>query len=102
MERLQNRLAPRFSTPIPLQKLVTDIIQISRRREIVLEPIIDLYNGEVIAFGIKKRPTLDLVMRPLDETNRNHKESRNIPYYDSFGSRVALPAQPMGENIKDK
>ena len=33
-----------------------------------LNPILDLYNGEVIGFGIKKRPTLDLVMRPVTET----------------------------------
>ncbi len=31
-------------------------------------PIINFYNGEVVAYGVKKRPTLDLVTEPLKET----------------------------------
>lgn len=66
----KNRLSRRFSTPIPLQKLVTDITEFKclGEEKLYLNPILDLYNGEVIAFEIKKRPTLDLVMKPLKET----------------------------------
>jgi putative transposase len=66
----KNRLARRFNTPIPLQKLVTDITEFKclGEEKLYLNPILDLYNGEIIAFGIKKRPTLDLVMEPLEET----------------------------------
>ncbi|MGN7403663.1 IS3 family transposase [Cytobacillus praedii] len=65
----KNRISLRFSTPIPLQKLVTDITEFKclGEEKLYLNPILDLYNGEVIAFGIRKRPTLDLVMDPLKE-----------------------------------
>ncbi|MFE8701988.1 IS3 family transposase [Cytobacillus sp. FJAT-54145] len=66
----KNRLSRRFSTPTPLQKLVTDTTEFKclGEEKLYLNPILDLYNGEIISFGIKKRPTLDLVMEPLNET----------------------------------
>ncbi len=66
----KNRLSRRFSTPIPLQKLVTDITEFKclGEEKLYLNPILDLYNSEVIAFEIKKRPILDLVIKPLKET----------------------------------
>ncbi|GIN08368.1 hypothetical protein J1TS1_25130 [Shouchella clausii] len=27
----------------------------------------DLYNGEILSFGLTKKPTLDLVLKPLDQ-----------------------------------
>ncbi len=66
----KNRLSRRFRTPIPLQKLVTDVTEFKclEEKKLYLNPILDLYNGEIIAFGIKERPTLDLVMEPLKES----------------------------------
>lgn len=66
----KNRLSRRFSTSIPLQKLVTDITEFKcvGEEKLYLNPILDLYNGEIVSFEIKKRPTLDLVMGPLKET----------------------------------
>jgi putative transposase len=66
----KNRLSRRFSTPIPLQKLVTDVTEFKclGEKKLYLNPILDLYNGEIIAYGIKERPTLDLVMEPLTES----------------------------------
>ncbi|MFD2210159.1 DDE-type integrase/transposase/recombinase [Virgibacillus halophilus] len=55
---------------MPLQKLVTDITEFKYLggEKLYFHPILDLYNGEVNAFDIKKRPTLDLVMKPLRAT----------------------------------
>ncbi|MFS0674620.1 IS3 family transposase [Ornithinibacillus sp. 179-J 7C1 HS] len=83
----KNRLSRRFSTPIPLQKLVTDITEFKclGEEKLYLNPILDLYNGEIIAFGIKKRPTLDLVMEPLKETIeviKNHAPYRTTIHSD--------------------
>lgn len=66
----KNRLSRRFSTPIPLQKLVTDITEFKclGEKKLYLNPILDLYNGEIIAYEMKERPTLDLVMNPLKES----------------------------------
>lgn len=83
----KNRLSRRFNTPTPLQKLVTDITEFKCLGEdkLYLNPILDLYNGEIIAFGIKKRPTLDLVMEPLKETIEiieNHATYRTTIHFD--------------------
>ena len=65
----KNRLNRRFHTTMPLQKLVTDVTEFkcTGEEKLYLSPILDLYNGEVIAYGINKRPTLDFVLKPLQE-----------------------------------
>lgn len=63
----KNRLNRRFDTSIPLQKLVTDVTEFkcTENQKLYFSPIMDLYNGEIISFGISNRPTLDFVMGPL-------------------------------------
>jgi len=55
---------------------VTDITEFKclGEEKLYLNPILDLYNGEILAFGIKKRPTLGLVIEPLKETIEIIKE----------------------------
>ncbi|SFJ65892.1 Transposase InsO and inactivated derivatives [Halobacillus dabanensis] len=59
----------RFHTTIPLQKLVTDVTEFrcAGDKKLYLSPIMDLFNGEVISFGISNSPTLDFVLEPLGE-----------------------------------
>lgn len=63
-----NRLNRRFDTSIPLQKIVTDITEFKclNDEKLYLNPLLDLYNGEILTFGISKKPTLDLVLNPLN------------------------------------
>jgi putative transposase len=46
----KNRLARRFSTPVPLQKLVTDITEFKclSEEKLYLNPILDLYNEKFL------------------------------------------------------
>lgn len=64
-----NRMNRRFFTPIRLQKLVTDVTEFkcAGDKKLYLSPIMDVFNGEIISFGISKRPTLDFVLKPLNE-----------------------------------
>ncbi|MEY8371855.1 IS3 family transposase [Aerococcaceae bacterium 50-4] len=65
-----NRLKRRFNTSIPLQKMVTDITEfkcLKKNEKLYFNPILDLFNSEVIAYGIEKHPTLAVVMTPLIE-----------------------------------
>lgn len=73
----KNRIARRFYTPFPLQKLVTDITEFKclNEEKLYLNPIMDLYNGEVIAFEMKKRPTLNLVTEPLQKAIKTIKKN---------------------------
>lgn len=63
----KNLLNRRFSTPYALQKLVTDITEFKclNDKKLYLNPIYDLYNGEIITFGISDSPSLDLALNPL-------------------------------------
>jgi len=83
----KNRLNRRFNTPIRLQKLVTDITEFKclEDKKLYLSPILDLYNGEVISFGISDRPILDVVLKPLNEaleTIKNEAEYRTTIHSD--------------------
>ncbi|MFD1707010.1 IS3 family transposase [Siminovitchia sediminis] len=55
----KNRLNRRFHTPIPLQKLVTDVTEFkcTGEEKLYFSPILDLYNGEIISYGISNKPT---------------------------------------------
>lgn len=65
----KNKINRRFMTPIPLQKLVTDVTESKclHDEKLYLSPIMDLYNLEVISWKISKRPTLDIAIDPLKE-----------------------------------
>lgn len=65
----KNRVNRRFTTPFPLQKLVTDVTEFKclNGEKLYLSPIMDLYNLEIISFKVSKRPTLDIAIDPLKE-----------------------------------
>jgi putative transposase len=64
----KNRIRRCFSTPIPLQKVSTDITEFKCRdgKKLYLSPFLDMFNGEIIAFAMNDRPSLDLVLQPLE------------------------------------
>ncbi len=99
-----NRLSRRFSTPIPLQKLVTDITELKclGEEKLYLNPILDLYNGEIIAYEIKKTPNVRSCHGTFKRNDRDNKESCNLSHPHPFRLRMALPTPSMGEDIKGK
>ena len=50
-------------TPIPYQKLTTDITEFkcADGGKLYLSPIMDMFNGEIISYGISMHPTLILL-----------------------------------------
>ncbi|MEL1239416.1 DDE-type integrase/transposase/recombinase, partial [Liquorilactobacillus nagelii] len=68
----KNKLHRRFKTDRPYQKLVADVSefrygQMSQSERIYLEPIMDLFSGEILAFNISAHPTLEFALKPLKE-----------------------------------
>ena len=65
----KNLINRRFHTHIPLQKLTTDITEFkcTGGAKLYLNPIMDMFNGEILSFGISRHPNLELVMGPLNE-----------------------------------
>ena len=74
----KNRIRRRFQTSVCHQKLTTDITEFKclNGEKLYLSPIMDLYNGEILSYGIGTSPTLDLVIRPLKEAIEAVKDSK--------------------------
>jgi transposase InsO family protein len=64
----KNRVNRRFHTPIPLQKLTTDVTEFkcADGQKLYFSPVMDLSNGEIISYSVSKRPTLEFVLSSLD------------------------------------
>lgn len=74
----KNLINRRFQTNICHQKLTTDITEFKclGGKKLYLNPILDMFNGEVLSYGINIRPTLDLVLEPLEEALEIVKDSK--------------------------
>ena len=72
-----NRIRRRFHTNIPHQKITTDTTEFKYyeidekgrmvMQKLYLDPFMDMCNGEIISFGIDKRPSARSVMNALEE-----------------------------------
>ena len=61
-----NVLQRQFKAEQPNQKWVTDVTEFNIRGEkLYLSPVMDLFNGEIIAFQTQRRPHYDLVKNML-------------------------------------
>ncbi|WP_258312990.1 IS3 family transposase [Pediococcus damnosus] len=67
-----NRLKRRFKTDRPYQKLVADVSEfrygsMGTNERVYLEPVLDLFSGEILAFNISEHPTVEFAIKPLKE-----------------------------------
>ena len=72
-----NRIRRRFNTHIPRQKITTDTSEFkyyevdSKGRMIIkklyFDPFMDMFNGEILSFGISQKPSAENIMSALDE-----------------------------------
>jgi putative transposase len=74
----KNRINRRFHTNVCHQKLTTDITEFkcSDSVKLYLNPIMDMFNGEILSYGISMRPTLELALKPLEEALEIVKDSK--------------------------
>ena len=69
-KRMKNRLHRKFKTDRPGQKLVSDVTEFkisSTGEKVYLEPIMDLYNNEIITYALGTKPNLSFTLKPLKE-----------------------------------
>lgn len=88
-----NRVKRRFNTHMPHQKITTDTTEFKyyeidaqgriTTQKLYLDPFMDMCNGEIISFGINKRPTANNVMTALEEAI---KITADCPYRRTFHS----------------
>lgn len=72
-----NRVGRRFKTPIPHQKITTDTTEFKYYEvnengnmiphKLYLDPFMDMCSGEILSYGIDKRPSAQNVMEALDK-----------------------------------
>jgi putative transposase len=74
----KNLINRRFNTNVCHQKLTTDITEFkcSDGLKLYLNPIMDMFNGEILSYGIGMRPTLELALTPLEEALEIVKDSK--------------------------
>lgn len=70
-----NILKRNFKATKPNEKWVTDVTEFHLHGEkLYLSPILDLYNGEIIAYNIEKRPVYSLVSKMLEKASEQLKD----------------------------
>lgn len=70
-----NILERNFKADKPNQKWVTDVTEFHLHGEkLYLSPILDLYNGEIIAYQLEHRPIYPLVSKMLDKAFKKLKD----------------------------
>jgi transposase InsO family protein len=78
-----NILNRNFKATKPNQKWVTDVTEFHLHGEkLYLSPILDLFNGEIIAYNIESRPVYPLVSKMLDQAFMR-LESKDSPVLHS-------------------
>lgn len=74
-----------FAAERPLEKLTTDISQVKiGDAKCYISPVIDMFNGEVLAMDVSRRPDLNQIERMLGELfrNRDFRASGTILHSD--------------------
>jgi len=88
-----NRIKRRFNSTIPHQKITTDTTEFKYyeidskghmiTHKLYLDPFMDMFNGEIISFGIEKQPSAVNVM---DALNKAIEITSDCPYRRTFHS----------------
>ena len=81
-----NILNREFEASRPNQKWATDVTEFKvADRKAYLSPIIDMFNGEIIAYTISDRPDLKMVMDMMHSAKRNIKDTSGVMLHSDQG-----------------
>lgn len=98
-----NVLQRQFNAGQPNQRWVTDVTEFNVRGEkLYLSPVLDLYNGEIVAYQTSRRPNFKMVSTMLKKAiGKLGQEDRPLLHSDQ-GWQYQMPAyrhQPAARNI---
>jgi putative transposase len=81
-----NRLQQDFKADKPWQKWVTDVTEFALfGQKIYLSPILDLYNGEIVAYNISEHPNFSQTMDMLDKSFRTKSNLKGLILHSDQG-----------------
>jgi putative transposase len=88
-----NLLQRRFEATAANQKWVTDVTEFNVAGEkLYLSPVMDLYNGEIVAFETAKRPVFKLVSSMLCKALRKLRANDKPMLHSDQGWQYRMPA----------
>lgn len=99
----ENILQRQFKAEAPCEKWVTDITEFrAGGQKLYLSPILDLFNGEIVAWETACRPTEELVKRMLNKGLESLAEGEKPLLHSD--PRMALPdkklsVRPGGQRV---
>jgi transposase InsO family protein len=96
-----NLLERNFLAQRPNQKWVTDVTEFKvGLKKLYLSPILDLYNGEILAYQIDTRPSLALVTEMLDKAVGQLQSPVNLVLHSDQGWQYQQPRYQQA--LKDR
>ena len=96
-----NVLKRDFKSNEPLKKLVTDVTEFAVKDEkVYLSPILDLYNGEIIAYDLSLRPTFAQTNRILEKAFEIIPDASGAILHSDQGWQYQM--KPYQKRLKDK
>lgn len=98
-----NLLNRQFAAQRPNEKWVTDVTEFKvKGQKLYLSPVMDLYNGEIIAWQSSTRPTFDLVSGMLKKAISHLKRSERPLLHSDQGWQYQMPAyrRLLGKKVR--
>ncbi|SOY44680.1 conserved hypothetical protein [Cupriavidus taiwanensis] len=98
-----NLLNRQFAAQRPNEKWVTDVTEFNvKGQKLYLSPVMDLYNGEIIAWQSSTRPTFDLVGGMLKKAIPRLKRSERPLLHSDQGWQYQMPAyrRLLGKKVR--
>ena len=88
-----NVLQRQFNAEQPNQRWVTDVTEFNVRGEkLYLSPVLDLYNGEIVAYQTSRRPAFEMVDTMLKKAIRKLRDSDRPLLHSDQGWHYRMPA----------
>lgn len=96
-----NVLARDFESTEPKKKLVTDVTEFAVGSEkVYLSPVLDLYNGEILAYDLSLRPTFSQTSRMLDAVFLVLSDCSDVILHSDQGWQYQM--KKYQQRLKDK
>jgi transposase InsO family protein len=105
-----NLLERNFKASLPNEKWATDVTQVNIKNEkIYFSPILDLFNGEIVAYSISKSPNMQMINEMLDKAFNKVQNTKGLIFhsdqgwqYQHYGYRKALEEHGIVQSMSRK
>jgi transposase InsO family protein len=105
-----NVLKRDFKASLPNQKWATDVTQINIKNEkIYLSPILDMFNGEVVAYSISLSPNMRMIDEMLQKALHKVEDTKGLVFhsdqgwqYQHYGYRKVLEEHGIIQSMSRK